>query len=522
MSLSSVTMTSERHATWRARWRIAGASLGLALLVLGLALHDPAWRLWDLWLNSFEYGHGLVVIPVTVYLLWLRRDALLAQIPAPDWRGVVVTAVLMAAWFASRILGVVLGEQIALVLLVLSVTLSVAGPRVARIAAPPVLYVLFAVPLWTYLSPVMQTITAEVSASMARALGVPIYLEGLYMTIPDGRFLVAETCSGLRYLLAAMSLGGFYALLNLHRSWARWAILLFSAVLGVLFNWVRVVGIVLIGHHSHMQSPIVGDHVTFGWVLFIVVVVATLAVGRLLERLEGPLPAPPSVAAGSAPPARRFVAAAVLVAAVLVLPAVTAGELLRVDRDVPPVALPDTFGDGAWTREPFPDDSRWRPSFQGAQSEPLARYRHAAHPEAVDVFVAYYPVQRQDAEAVNEGNRLFAPQHWRRYSQEVVPSRIEPAPGLSMAEYRLVRRHSNLRRLVWWSYWVDARFTPDPVTAKWFQLRAALTGRSPAAVLVLSTESIGDDESARARLAAFAASAREGLVAELERVARLR
>jgi hypothetical protein len=40
--------------------------------------------------------------------------------------------------------------------------------------------------MWSYLVPLLQDSTAQIATRMSRALGVPIYLEAIYMTIPDG------------------------------------------------------------------------------------------------------------------------------------------------------------------------------------------------------------------------------------------------------------------------------------------------------------------------------------------------
>ena len=46
-----------------------------------------------------------------------------------------------------------------------------------------------------------------------------------------------------------LSLGVFYALLNLDRAWTRIVLVAVAIAAGVIFNWLRVTSIVLIGHH---------------------------------------------------------------------------------------------------------------------------------------------------------------------------------------------------------------------------------------------------------------------------------
>jgi len=512
---------TDAEATARSCWRPALVAYGLVVVAFAAALADPIVRLWALWLDSYDYGHGPVVVLASLYLLWLRRDAFRAAAPRPDLRGLAAAAILMAAWFAARALGIVVVEQLVLVPLLLAITLTVLGARVMAIAALPVLYLLFAVPVWSELGPALQEWTAEASTVMARRLGVPIYLEGLYMTIPDGRFVVAETCSGLRYLLAALSLGGFYGLLNLYTTWARVVMLAFCAALAIGFNYVRVVSIVLIGHHTQMQSPLVKDHIGFGWVLFIAVVIATLVAGRILERLEGEPRTHREIFTGIPADRLRFGAAAVLSAMLVLAPSLAAERMLQGPSQAPRLALPAAVESGGWTQVPAAEPVDWRPRFQGADAEQLVRYR-GEDGGWVEVYVAWYDVQRQDAEVVNDRNILFDHEQWAKHYQHAAESRRIAAGGLPVAEARIHRGRGRERRLLWRSYWVGGEFTVAPLEAKWLQLRGLLSGRPQAAALVLSAADEGDGERARERLAAFAEAAMPALRETLEAASRTR
>lgn len=512
---------TDAEASARTCWRPALVAYGLVVAAFAAALADPIARLWALWIDSYDYGHGPVVVLASLYLLWLRREAFRAAAPRPDLRGLVATAILMAGWFAARALGIVVVEQLVLVPLLLAITLTVLGARVTAVAALPVLYLLFAVPVWSELGPALQEWTAGASAALARRLGVPIYLEGLYMTIPDGRFVVAETCSGLRYLLAALSLGGFYGLLNLHTAWARLAILAFCAALAIGFNYVRVVSIVLIGHHTQMQSPLVKDHIGFGWVLFLVVVIATLVAGRILERLEGEPRTHREIFAGIPAGRLRFGAAAVLSAMLVLAPSLAAERMLQGPLQAPRLALPAAFGGGAWAQVPVAEPVEWRPSFQGADAEELVRYR-GEDGGWVEVYVAWYSVQRQDAEVVNDRNLLFDSDQWAKHYQHAAESRRIAGGDLPVAESRIHRARGRQRRLLWRSYWVGGAFTVAPLEAKWLQLRGLLSGRPQAAAVVLSTAEERDGERARERLTAFAEAAMPALREALDAASRAR
>ncbi len=497
-------------------WARAAPACALAVAALAVPFWDTIARLVELWMDNASYGHGVLIVPVSLYLLALRRDAFRREMPRPSWSGLAVVVMLMALWLVSRVLGILMGEQLVLVAMLVAVPLAVLGPRVAAIAAPPVAYLLCAIPVWTYLVPILQVQTAVASTELARALGVPIYLEGLYMSIPDGRFLVADVCSGLRYLLASLSLAGFYALLNLHAWWARAVLVAAGFVLGIVFNYVRVTGIVLIGHHSQMQSSLVRDHNTYGWLLFLLVVAGVLVLGRILEHWDRPPRAEPEQRAPRAPaPPGSLFAMAALVAVAALAPAGLAASWLQ----APAATLPPTLSalaQGEWTvadREP----GDWRPAYDGPDTTAFVSFRRGT--EQVDVFVAFYPTQRQDAEAVNETHHVFDNDTWKRYSVEATPPAVELQPGVKGEEFLIRAASEGSRRVVWRTAWVNDRFLVDPVEAKLQQLAGFVAGRRAAAAVVLSAPVRTDEEGARATLREFLDGAFPRLHAELRAAA---
>ncbi len=474
-------------------WRLAGGVLGVVLVVLGVAWSETLASLVDLWTNSYEYGHGLIVAPVAVYLLWERRDRILSHAPAPSWIGALVVAFLIAVWFVSRLLGVLLGEQVAVVALLIAVIAAILGPRVAWTCTLPVTYLILAVPVWWFVNPYLQSWTAIASAATSRALGVPIYLEGLYMTIPDGQFLVANVCSGLRYLLASLSLVGFYAILNLTQLWRRITLVAIGVVVSVIFNWVRVSVIVLIGHHSKMQSPLVHQHVMLGWLLFIAVIVIILVCGRLLERGDADV-AQGGTGQDQRPAVRRekstlpTVGTGVLVAAMLAASPVLAMRVLNIGMSNAQPDLCNIAQGGTWT-EGGGWMSPWRPRFRGAASEQTRMFSRSG--TRIALYVAYYPVQRQGAEIVNDTNALYDRDAWTRVSVRLAPDQVEVGSGIAVTEFVLRAKGSAEHRLVWWLYYVGGSFTVDPLEAKWLQARGLINLQPEAAVIAVSTSAAG-------------------------------
>lgn len=515
----AIVDTIRLDAGARARgWPQALSALVIALAALLVPMWRPVQHLYDLWMTNESYGHGLLIVPIMLYVLWLQRQELLRFTPTPSYAGLAATAATMLLWFAARMLGIVMLEQLTLVAGLLAVVWAVLGFRVAWRAAPIIAYLMCAVPIWTYLTPMLQQHTAIASAAIVRALGVPVYLEGLYISIPEGRFVVAEVCSGMRYLLAGISLGGFYALLNLRSLGWQACLVAASFVLGIVFNWVRVAGIVLAGHLSDMQSSIVKSHVGFGWMLFLLVIVGILTLGRILEGVEARGARPRRSPEEPAPQAPRgmsaFLAAAAAIGALSLAPVALSASWLKPPQEPIALDLAALAQRGGW--QPVSDvEQQWQPQFGGRDGDAFASFRKHDAGAPVDVFVAYYAVQRQDAEAVNDRNKNFDRQVWRRYALRPTADRVELAPGIDGEEYLIEIKEGATKRVVWRANWINGRFVTGTLEAKAQQFAGLLSGRRAAAALVLSTPVEQGEDQARTRLHEFAAA---NLPALLERL----
>ena len=78
----------------------------------------------------------------------------------------------------------------------------------------PLAFMLFAVPVGEFLVPPMMEFTADFTVAAIRLTGIPVFREGLFFTLPTGAWSVVEACSGVRYIIASLTLGCLYAYLS--------------------------------------------------------------------------------------------------------------------------------------------------------------------------------------------------------------------------------------------------------------------------------------------------------------------
>ena len=255
------------------------AALAAGTLLFGLLFLPECRAAVGVWLASTAYGHCFLVLPMAAYLVWDRRDSLrgLQPLPTPAFAVLAVPAAL--AWFAAERLGIMEGRQLAALAGLEVLFLTLLGWRMFLALSGPLLFLVFLVPFGAFITPALQSFTAGFIAAGLHLLGIPAYITELTIEISAGSFYVAEACAGLRFLIAAVAFGVFYALLNYRSPGRRVAFIAASIIVPILANGVRALGIVVLGNVLGSAEAAAADHVIYGWGFFSVVMLLLVAAG---------------------------------------------------------------------------------------------------------------------------------------------------------------------------------------------------------------------------------------------------
>lgn len=276
-------------------WRHVLAALGLCLCVLIVLYWPTLISMATIWFRSGTFAHGVLIVPVSLFLVWRKRRELRELTPAPDPVGVLLLAVLCVCWVATTSVNVLVGEQLSVMLMVPALVLTLCGAPAARAILFPLAFLIFAVPMGEGLVPILQDFTAIFTTQALAYAGIPVYLEGRFLSIPTGNFEVAETCSGIRYLIASVTFSCLYGYLSYRAYWRRVVFVGVAIVVAIVANGLRASGIVLLAHFSDMRIAVGTDHLIHGWLFFGVVIALLLVVGRALRE-------PPDADASAATP----------------------------------------------------------------------------------------------------------------------------------------------------------------------------------------------------------------------------
>lgn len=503
-------------------WRTALPLLLLLEAAILFLYRDTAEVMVGIWWRSETFAHAFLVLPISLWLIWRRREDLAALTPRQQpW---MLLPLLGAAfvWLLGHLIVADVASQFAFVAMLGLAVPAVLGTEVALVILFPLLFLFFSVPFGEFVVPTMMSWTADFTVYALQLTGVPVFREGQHFIIPTGSWSVIDECSGVRYLMASFMVGTLFAYLN-YRSYRRRALfMVISLLVPVLANWLRAYIIVMLAYLSGNKIATGIDHIIYGWVFFGFIIFLMFIIGA---RWSEPDAAPAEAgragpSGGSGVPARAMLATAAIGAALVLLPHAAAGLIERAEGAEAParIDLPTQLS-GGWSAEGARIVA-WAPVFVGPSAEATRAYVGPAG--TVGVYVAYYRGQGENHKLVSYVNRLVP---MRSNDWNLMPTQPrEVAAGsrsitVNTAEIIGVGPISAERRpqlVAWRFYWVDGRFIAGDIAAKLAGGLSRLRGHGDeGASIVLYTDS-GTVAESNATLEAFVQANLERLNAVLQ------
>lgn len=405
--------------------RDARLGLAIGLVALGLLFHAEISAAIATWIDSTAYNHCFLVIPIALFLIWDRRGSLRGLTAAPLPLIAILVVPLGVAWLAAERLGLMEGRQLVALSMAEVLFLAMLGWRLWYALLGPLLYFYFLVPFGDFLTPNLQDVTTWFVRHGVDMLGIPAYIDGYIIEIPEGSFYVAEACAGLRFLIASVAFGVLYSLLMYRSPVRRMLFILASIIVPIIANGFRALGIVVLGHILGSAQAAATDHVLYGWIFFSIVILMLIVLGLPFRQDEQPEPATDAPMTPDPGATRTGLAAGIAVAALAALgPGIVLG--LNQASAAPNVALkpldlaPTCVSQGAPV--PVADETIGRAIVQrvscdglvmNVQVELFSPHATAAPVNAVRRHLTRYPQAEDTSEAAMETKAGARVPGWR-------------------------------------------------------------------------------------------------------------
>lgn len=522
----AATLTLPVPLTLSTRWRHAALAVLVALLWILICYRDTALSMVLIWRRSDTFAHGFLVVPIVAWLVWRQRHDIARHAPQPSPGVLPMLALMGLIWLVGEVAAANTLTQAALVgLLVLSVPLLLGWP-VARCIAFPLGFLFFAVPMGEFLLPQLMEWTTNFTVWALRLSGVPVYREGLNFVIPSGRWSVVEACSGVRYLIASITVGTLYAYLSYQSLRRRLLFVAASVFVPVFANWVRAYMIVMLAHLSNNRLATGVDHLLYGWIFFGIVVALMFGLGSRWAQPEPrrvpPLPSLQAMESGPYMPAplTSLWLCGVALVGMSALPHLVywsmgqnaeSSAMAAVDSSAATRTLaPPTVLGNNWTLQAAGDDVQmphFKPAYQNPSFDTQGVY--VAPGSAVGLYIGAYLQQTRGHALVSSDNVLVSSHdpHWLVVGRSTRSTLLDAhAVTMRVSELRTIDSNASAERgtlRAWQVTWVNGTLTHSDYIAKALGALHRLTGKGDAAAVIVIYTRESSPGQGDAALAAF-------------------
>lgn len=470
------------------------------LVAIWIGYRDTVMSLYEQWLSSESYSHGLVVVPITLYFIWMRRATLYDAAIQPSLVGMLAIPVSGLLWVLGELAGVVTVTQIALVCLTIAFVWAVLGNDFTRRIAFPLGFLFLSIPFSDGILPHLMQWTADATVIALRWSGVPVYQDGFNFIIPSGNWSVVEACAGGRYLVSSLFAGALYAYITYTSATKRAITMVLALIIPLFANWLRAYTIVIVAHLTNNEWGLGVSHITLGWIIFGAVILGMFWLGMRWRDPE-PVAAPMHPESARGPVGRHYAALVFGLCAVLMWQAVAAWRAPSADA-LHTLAWSAVEPAAGWTLADADPDVR--STVTGERAALQARF--SAGEGKVSLHMYAFSEQTQGREMINRFNRIeVPPSHSSVVFQETELDVAETGVPFLREMHRRIDTGEGFA--VYRSYNVRGHWTSSDYEAKARQAWGRLfAGRDDSVMMLFVTPARGDASAAQDLMKRFLAA----------------
>lgn len=239
-----------------------------ACFVVGLAFWPLLRELPAMWLGTGAwefrtgdgyYSHGLLVPLIAGYIVY-RRWPKIKDIPVTQgWVAVVPLALMMWALWAADVTDINQIRAYAFIGALMSTVWLVAGIRWMVALSPGILYLLFALPIWTGFIDNnlnrLQILSTTVAYHMLKGIGYDVY-KGSPTSLSMNHFdlNIAVPCSGLKLVVAVTAFTVLFMLIAKLKWWSNALMVVLILPLCLFINGLRIALIGIVGEEQGLTK----------------------------------------------------------------------------------------------------------------------------------------------------------------------------------------------------------------------------------------------------------------------------
>jgi exosortase len=245
------------------------------------------------WLHTYEFSHGFLVILVSCYLVWRKRNVLRSTPVEPNFKGFFIVlfgiAILVIGYAAFE----PFAKRFSLIITIFGLVYFLLGTKILKILLFPLGYLFFAIPpphiVFKSMAVNLRIIDAKATYIIINLLGIPIVQEGPSLHLPNITLVVADFCTGILSLIALSAVAVLYAYISQKHIISKTILIMIAIPVAIMGNILRTVLVVILAYFYGQSALNNVVHVLQGTVNFILTLVVLFILGNLVKKIDNKL-----------------------------------------------------------------------------------------------------------------------------------------------------------------------------------------------------------------------------------------
>jgi exosortase len=259
--------------------------------ILLTALYSPIFfQLYKSRWENIDYTHAYLILPVSLWLAWRKRQEIRAALTASaspsvaTWGMALLVLGALMFVFGWR-MDYLMVSSLSFIVVLFGMILYRYNGKVAQILRFPILYLLLLVP-----PPlgILDAITIPMRKGVSIMTEVilkpfyPVVRDGMMLQVGHAQVFVGAPCSGFRSLVSMFALALIYVyLIKLARS-KKMIILAMVIPFALVGNVIRVISLTLVTYYFGKEAGEGFFHGFSGMLIFVLLIMALIGTGKML------------------------------------------------------------------------------------------------------------------------------------------------------------------------------------------------------------------------------------------------
>jgi exosortase D (VPLPA-CTERM-specific) len=478
----------QKNNTINKNWWLPGL---IVLAALVFSYWGVIQKLVQQWLGSEDYSHGILIVPIAIYLIWERRRELKAADIRTDWRALPVLLFAVFVFIVGELGAELFTTRVSMLVFVVGLTWLLFGFQVLKILRFPLAFLFLMLPLpgfiYRNITFPLQLISTTGAVKFMHILGISAYQEGNVIDLGYTQLQVVEACNGLRFILPLFTLGVLFAYFGLKSVWKRILLVCGTIPIAIFANVFRIGTTGFIGRYWGPKAAEGFFHSFSGWAVFMLSVALFLVLMFIFRKLP-PKETKPAIKELPETEGKRVFSWASLGTAVVIIvvtPFIVGylGQVKPVVLKKPLAEFPLEFQERSG-RKSFMAAEIWE-QVGGQDYVSIDYFRENMAP--INFYVAYYEYQRKAGDFIHSPKLCLPGGGW--FIEKSSVRRLKPNPhggtgpqGLEFNE--LVVEKGGLRHMTYYWYQGRDRNFTNEYAAKFYMVWDGLWRRRTDGALV--------------------------------------